>query len=850
LRRPLQRAGLWLASILLASRASALDPTTAITQYGLDTWGVQDGLPGSPITDIVQTKDGYVWVTTKGGLVRFDGVRFTVLDLSGVAGLKRKLMWSCAAGRAGELWAGAEATGVLRYKDGQASVLSAGPPWYGFVAIHEARDGGLWAANAAWGLIRFQGAVIDYRTKIDLVRTIAEGPDGAIWVGTWGSGIVRVKDGQTTTYGRAEGLEELLVSKLVWSKDGTLWVGTRGGLLRFRDGRFTRVALPNGDVKTLAEDRDHNLWIGTAGGLVRLRGSEVSVWRKADGMVDDQILALHEDDEGGLWIGGRGSLARIRDTNFKVYTTNEGLLADTVLQAAPARGGGVWVTTYGGGLSLLKDGRVTTYDTHKGLPNDYVGALHVSADGTVWMGVGSNELVRLHDDKITRIDTGKRYVKSLAEDETGLLLGLSRAGLHRLDNGKVVPYAVGNGAEAIDDKFIHTIHLGRDGTLWVGTNSGFAYVHEGQLRRFGESDGLSGADVYDVVEDPDGGLWLGTASGLEYFKDGRGRRFEGQPFLSDNSVFTVLEDRSGNFWFNSNDGIVRVSKSDLVAYLGGRLKQVTVHVFGSEEGLRLAESTLPTVQHGCRTPDGRLWFPTSLGLATVDPDALVTDHKVPPVFVEKVVIDGRAQPARNGLEIPAGSGNIEIHYTALTYTRPELASFRYRLAPFDNDWIDAGATRVAHYTKLPPGHYRFGVRAANADGVWNDPGFELQLAQLPRFHQTVWFRLLLALGAVMAVVGGHRVRVRQLEAREHELNRKVEDAVAQIKVLRGFLPICANCKKIRNDEGLFIQIESYLAAHSYAEFSHSICPDCMQKLYPGFVPRPGSGGGGGDLPGA
>jgi hypothetical protein len=195
-------------------------------------------------------------------------------------------------------------------------------------------------------------------------------------------------------------------------------------------------------------------------------------------------------------------------------------------------------------------------------------------------------------------------------------------------------------------------------------------------------------------------------------------------------------------------------------------------------------------------------------------------------------------PARDGLEIPAGTDSLEIHYTAFTYTRPERATFRFRLAGFDRDWIDAGTKRVARYTKLPPGRFQFGVRAANADGVWNDAGAALSLVQKPQFHQMLPFRVLLVLAAVLAVVGGHRYRVRRLEARERELAVKVDEAVAQIKVLRGFLPICANSKKIRDDQGLFIQIESYLREHSYAEFSHSICPDCMQKLYPGLVIKP------------
>jgi hypothetical protein len=299
-------------------------------------------------------------------------------------------------------------------------------------------------------------------------------------------------------------------------------------------------------------------------------------------------------------------------------------------------------------------------------------------------------------------------------------------------------------------------------------------------------------------------------------------------------VFSILEDAGGTLWFNSNIGILSARRADLDAFAEGRARAVAAKLYGSQQGLKLAEFRGPVALRGARTADGRLWFPSTLGVVIIDPAHLKVDEKKPPVVLEKVVVDGRPWPAREGLMIPAGADKVEIHYTALTYTVPEKATFRYVLEGFDRDWVDAGHARSAHYTKLPPGRYRFRVKAANSDGIGGEVGATLGLRQLPRFHQTLWFRSLLAVLVVAGVVVAHRFRVYRLEQSERTLARKVQETVAHLKTLRGLLPICAKCKKIRDDQGYYVQIETFVKEHSYAEFSHSICPDCLKELYPDY----------------
>jgi streptogramin lyase len=652
---------------------------------------------------------------------------------------------------------------------------------------------------------------------------------------------VRVRGDQMENVGPEQGFKGgRFVSVLTMSRRGNLWIGGREGLTSYKDGTFTTYTtadgLPDNDVKAVLEDREGNVWIGTTRGLARMQDGVISSpLRKANGLLDDHALALHEDDEGGIWVGGRASVARLRDTSLTMFTAQEGLKVDAISQVLAGGDGSVWMATYGGGVARLKDGAVTSYDTETaGLPNGFVGALYQTRDGAIWFGVGSNELCRLRDGKLTVFATGKRYPKSFGEDDQGhMLVGMSRAGLFRFDDGAFTPYTTADGKH-VDDSHIHSIQPRAGGGLWISSSKGFGRLIDGKLHRFGPSDGLVDGDAYGLYTDADGIGWLAHAEGLFRMENERFTAYPGQAGLFDNSVYSIVEDTGGFLWFNSNGGIYRVARAELSAFAHGDTKTVATKRFGSQQGLKLAEFRGPVVPRGARTADGRLWFPSTLGVVIVDPAHLKVDRKEPPVVLESVVVDGKPMPARDGLTLPAGAEKVEIHYTALTYTVPEKATFRYVLEGFDRDWVDAGPARSAHYTRLPPRTYRFRVRAANSDGVGHAEGASLTLKQLPQFHQTIVFRALMGVLLVGAVVALHRFRVYRLEESERTLARKVQETVAHLKTLRGLLPICAKCKKVRDDQGYYVQIETFVKEHSYAEFSHSICPDCLKELYPDY----------------
>jgi hypothetical protein len=344
--------------------------------------------------------------------------------------------------------------------------------------------------------------------------------------------------------------------------------------------------------------------------------------------------------------------------------------------------------------------------------------------------------------------------------------------------------------------------------------------------------------LFSLFEDENKALWIGTyGGGLNRLKDGQFTALTTKQGMYDNSAFRILEDAQKNFWLTCNRGIYRVSERELNDCADGKTQTIYCTVFGMADGLRSVKCNGSCQPAGIRTRDGRLWFPTIKGAAIIDPVKIQQNTYLPPVLIERVLFDKQEVMIDSLVQVGPGDGNLEFYYTALSYAAPKMVSFKYMLVGFDKDWIDAGVRRVAYYTNVPPGSYMFKVIACNNDGVWNTKGATLELSLAAHFYQTTWFYglVLVALGG--AGFGVHRLRVWRLLVKEKMLKTYVEEAMAKIKVLNGLIPICASCKKIRNDKGYWSQLEEYINEHSEATFSHGVCPECAEKLYGGYLTK-------------
>ncbi len=776
-----------LAGVLLARPAAGLDPTLSLAQYVSDTWTTEDGLPQSSVTSILQTRDGYLWLATFGGLARFDGVRFTVYDAS-TPGFASSRLLALYEDRAGRLWIGSEDGGLIR-KDGDAFTTFTtrdGLPDDRVYALREDTAGRLWVGTNA-GLVQFAppGRPRVYTRADglpdDVVLAIAAGrTPGELWIGTR-NGAARLRGGRFTAYGRESGLPHAWVYAFATDRSGALWASTHGGLARWEgEGRGFRaaggtLAARNEVTGALVADRDGSLW-WTAGGLQRLRAGAGGVVERHAGLGSTGLRSVYEDREGNLWVGTDGAgLVRLRAGSFVSYGTAEGLPEAAVVPITEDAAGTVWAGALCGGLARLAAGGFVREPLDRRALG-CVTALYADRDGSLW--AGANGLWRHAGGRWQEVGIarGLPHVVSRAilRDRAGVLWVGTIAGLARLEGEHFRLYTTADGL--VDDEVL-ALADARAGGLWIGTRRGLGRFRAGRFTRYTAADGLPHDHVRALHEDAGGALWIGTyGGGLARLERGVFTRWGSREGLPNGVVSRILDDGRGYLWLTTNRGVVRVRRAELAAAAAGR-RPLSLRVFGVRDGMRSAECNGGGQPAGWRGRDGRLWFPTVQGAVVVDPARLRANARPPLVHVEQVVADGEPLPLGPPVRLPVGAGEVEIAYTGIGLAVPGAVRFRYRLDGFDRDWQEAGARRVAYYMNLPPGRYDFRVIAANEDGVWSPAGASVALRLPPRFHQTVWF---LGLGAVTLVVvggGAYKLRMRVLRARQRELREARDVAV-------------------------------------------------------------------------
>ncbi|MCC6132138.1 MAG: histidine kinase, partial [Acidobacteria bacterium] len=796
------RACLAALSLLLAVRPHAglaLDPQKEIAQYVQQVWQARDGLPQNSVRAITQTPDGYLWLGTEEGLVRFDGVAFTVFDRSNTPGLKNNFITALLADRKGRLWVGMEGGGLGVLEKGSLvpHVTRDGPLTSQVWALCEAGDGGVWAGSRS-GLWRLHGngKADRYGREAglphDSVSTLFLDSRGVLWAGTPGGGLARFDEERFTVFSVREGLANDRVASISEDPEGALWIGTYGGgVSRLHKGEFTTFPTAGGLlVYSTLVDRDGNVWAGTRnGGLQRLRHGAFQAFTVKEGLSSDVVYRILEDREGSLWAGTiGGGLNRFGDGKLATLGVPEGLPRDWVISVTQDSQGDLWIATEGGGVSHVQSGRVTRYTVKEGLSSDVVTALWAGRGGVLWAGTIGGGLNRILGGKITAFRTSEGLsddrVTAVFEDGSGTLWAGTRDGRlnHLLENGRFVTLSPPENAG------ITCLAEDAGGNLWLGTRgAGLCRLAGEAFTCYSARQGLPNDIVLSVLPDADGSVWAGTSGGgLARFSDGAFTAYTVKSGLQDDTVFSILDDGRGSLWMSCNKGIFRVSRRDLEDVARGKLQKLGCVSYGIADGMRSAECSGGTGTTAWKGRDGKLFFSTLKGVVVADPERVVPNALPPPVIVERVIADGSSLDLVRPPRLAAGTRSVEIQYTALSFVAPEKVRFKYRLEGFDEEWVDAGKRRAAFYTNLPPGPFRFRVMAANNDGVWNETGATAELSIAPFFVQTWLFYLLCALAAGTAGLALHRLRVRGLRARNallaerNLLAQEIHDDISQI----------------------------------------------------------------------
>jgi PAS domain S-box-containing protein len=798
--------------ILLASQtAQALAADKPLTSCLVDAWEETAGLPQRSVTAILQTTDGFLWIGTKGGLARFDGVSFDVFDDTEPNQLQEREVWALAEDRDGSLWIGTYGGGINRFANGRFAHYSVkdGLPSAFVTSLAVARDGTLWVGTLE-GLARRQpdGHFVPHTMAQGLpsnrISSLHVDQSGALWIGTQ-RGLASYANGHLTNHARTHPELAGPIAAMTGGGNDPLWVGiweaTSGfGLRRYGDGSVasftTKDGLLSDSVTSLRRDSHGTLWIGTLGGLCRLRHDHIDCYhtnrtammeRDPEAPVSIQdVQALTFDREGSLWVGTRfGGLLRLKDSLFSLVAGNEdhGHNPD-VRSVFQDNEGAIWLAAANGVTRLAGENR-RFYPLPHGVSALAVGQ---DAQGRLWVGTEEG-LFHLTDGRLAArgsSEIDRQYVSSLLGDSRGnLWVGTRANGLFRRGADGVVHYAPRNGLRG---EHVRALAEDRSGAIWVGTkDGGVACIRDGKLTTYGVAQGLASEAVQAVIVDSTNQVWAGTRRGLARIARGRVAMVTTQNGLPANYFFQIVEDDQQHLWLNFGSGVARVAKADLNRVADGSAQRVAVRVFRSTSGIRSTVMTVPNQPVAQKTRDGRIWFPTAYGAAVVDPSAIVVNSVPPPVHIQRVLSDNAPQTVNGRIELPPGRGDIEIHYTGLSFLAPAEVRFRYILEGFSREWVDAGSRRVAYFTNVPPGRYTFRVNAANNDGVWNDRAASLVLHLRPHFYQTSWFMVLTGLALIVAILAVHRLRVRRHIRATQEMEKHVARRTAALNDLNANL---------------------------------------------------------------
>ncbi len=784
---PLLASCLFVVLIAVSQDARALDPSIAPTQYVCRHWGRAEGIPDTSVFAITQTRDGYLWAGTEMGLVRFDGERFTLFSSSNTPAFETSMVSSLLATHDGTLLIGTR-TGLIAFKQGEFRRLDlpGGPEEATIADLFEDVSGRVWVGSMGdLGFLdgekcrAFQGPGGQRLRPIPCVR---QTPDGTLWF-LGGANVHTWKDGRL-------GMVALpnVAQSIAGRRDGSLWAFPQGGM-RLLAGtcqapKGTRV-LEGKTVYRALEDRDGSLWLGMSSGLARVREGRVEVWDPLLGG-PRSIISLFEDRRGNLWIGTMGDgLYCFSAPLVKSFGKPEGLDLGYVNSVMESSDGALWISTQTQGLVRWKDGAARHFTEKDGLPCPESGALLEDSKGRLWVGTPAG-LAR-YDGKgrfarVALLGEEPPVVFSLAELGNGDIVAGTTKGVLLLRSGPWENIEPSRGAG-------FTMDIEPDGKTgaWLATlGRGLLHWDGRRMKTYGPAEGLPSQDLVSLRIGSDGLLWIGTTNrGLACFDGKRFRAISPADGLPEGPIYWILE-AEGSFWLSGKAGIVRIPRQNLDGWLAGKASGIQPQVYGGAEGMRVEECNGGSQPSGWKAKDGTLWFPTVDGVAQISPKALTRIAPLLPPNLEEVLVDGVLAPIEGGrVRLSPGARRLEMHYTAPLFPASHGLRFEYCLEGFDSGWVQAGPRRVAYYTSLPCGTYRFRARAAEG-GPWSETGGMLTVIQSPRFYQTWWFILLCVATALLAGFGLHRLRVlviqRRYEAVLEErarISREIHDSLTQ-----------------------------------------------------------------------
>jgi signal transduction histidine kinase/ligand-binding sensor domain-containing protein len=767
--------------VLTLQAAVAVDPSRRISQYGHTAWRVYDGaIPR--VSSLTQTNDGYMWLSTPDGLYRFDGVRFTQWRSPDGKPVNKRLSALLGA-KDGSLWIGS-LNGLQRFNHGRLYTYAKPNEIAAIGTIFEASDGSVWVTR--YGKKLRSGPLcragdtelVCYGPKDGLpvayALGIAQDTEGFLWFGS--NVLCRWKPGTQTCFeDLAKDLPGAGVVDVARGPAGSVWaaidfVGAKGGIRYYSDGKWNPYIVPgfNGPAERshgMYVDRENALWIGTENnGIYRIYNGVADHYGSADGLTGNSASGLYEDREKNLWVVTDSGIDMFRDTPVVSYTMAQGLFGTTISSILPRRDGSVWVANQGA-IDILRDGQHSML-SGRDLPGEDAWAMFEDHTQTVWVGLDS-KLFTYEANRFSEVKRpdgspmdGKGHVAAITETPEHDIWALTLGDNHliRIRNRKVIEEI------PLDQKLTYADNVvpAGEGSVWISDRDGkIARYRAGQLQIASLSDDAGHIPIREITADGDSALWIATTRGLYYRNDSGTIVLNSKNGLPCDSIYSVVQDNHGSMWLYAQCGLVKVEAPQLGKWRQQPGSRIEATLFDARDGA-YPGSLDQNQRISGKAADGRLWFTNDIVVQSIDPEHPVRNEVVPPVTVEGVIADRKLLPMEQGVVAPPRTRDLQIDYTALSFTVPQKVRFRYKLEGHDADWQDPMSRRQAFYTDLPPGKYRFLVQASNNDGVWNEQGASLDFSVAPAWYQTAWFRILFIATVFLVLWRLYRLHVRQV----------------------------------------------------------------------------------------
>lgn len=791
----------------------ALDRTRTISKYMRERWGSEKGFPGGTVTAISQTSDGYLWIGTEKGLIRFDGINFRTYPQATPLPLAIDEVRALVTDSEGNLWILLQNTKILHYRQGSFE-LGRDEAEVGITAISKRRDGAVLLSSLAYGTLTYKegkyetlepssGAVADSGTAgtsdgVDslsshlawatgvaahriaapdsAVVSMAETSDGKVWLGTRDKGLFNLIDGHVSAVTKGKFGEKMTC--LLPLEDGKLWIGTGNGVEAWNGAELTQTTVPAAvrrtKVLTMIRDRDQNVWIGTDSGLIRVNSEGVSA-DESRSANSGAITALFEDREGNVWAGGEGGIERLRDSAFVSYSVGS-LQNESSGPIYVDEKGKAWFAPFEGGLHWLKDGKTGSV-TNDGLNEDVVYSI-TGSKNELWVGRQRGGLTHLHygggsmsTKTYTQADgLAQNGVYAVYESRDGAVWAATlNGGVSEYANGRFVTYSR---ADGMASDTVASIVESDDGTMWFGTPNGLNALWKGKWRVFTAEDGMPSDNVNCLLSDSAGVLWIGTASGLAFKRSGRIESLQQAPPPLHEPIMGIAEGRNGRLWIATSNHVLAAKRDKL---LDGKLGEDDVHTYGLEDGL-LGTEGVKRERSVFEDSLGRVWFSMSRGLSLIDTGRGEDNSPASIVQIEEVSADGNAIDLKQPLRVPPGSHRVTFDYSGLSLSVPERVRFKYKLEGFDRGWSEPVTTRQVVYTNLDSGKYLFRLIASNSGGTWNSRESSLAIEVEPVFWKTWWFRVSSVLLIGLTLMMYLRLRVQRLA---RQMDMRFEERLAE-----------------------------------------------------------------------